>query len=52
MDSNKPMITFEFEINAQGWRYEFISELLKKIREEHSENCELRVKVNLGNNQV
>ena len=42
-------MVIEFEINAQGWRYETVSELLKKIREEHNKDCELRVKVNFGN---
>ena len=34
--NEKTTTTIEFEINAQGWRYEIVSELLKKIREEHN----------------
>lgn len=51
MDENKTT-TIEFEINAQGWSYEIVSSLIKKIREEHSDDCALHVKVNFGNCSV
>ena len=39
----KPII--EYEINPQGARFDLVSELVKKICEAHSDDCELHVKV-------
>ena len=51
MDEKKTT-TIEFEINAQGWRYEIVNALVKKIREEHGDDCALHIKIKFGNDSL
>ena len=45
-ESGKTKPIIEYEINPQGARFDLVSELVKKICEAHSDDCELHIKVN------
>ena len=44
LPQNKPKATVDFELEIAGWTVEQISEVSKKIREEHKGECDLHIK--------